>query len=231
MTQLIRVQPTNKTIVQLKNGVRRAGGELWAKRVIAKGGIITNEIGHMLTMVLDKTVVMKSLRGNGPVDLPAHLGLNNTLANNLADGMLELVRLSVRILVRSVMGSIILKIRAVERDWNKYLNLPGAKYISSPSGITIPVVKWLLVDPSIDIGQAAYDIVFRGESKKFDARIYKVSRSKRAIMVSLSQLGGSGGYVLPSIISGSMGHNFIELALRQRGVAQLAAKILMKHAV
>ncbi len=84
------------------------------------------------------------------------------------------------------------------------------------------------MDPSIDIGQAAYDIVFQGEGKKFDVRIQKVSRSGRAIMVSLIALGGGGGYVLPDIISGQGGQNFIEMTLGQKGVAMEAATILMK---
>ncbi|GAG89284.1 unnamed protein product, partial [marine sediment metagenome] len=41
--------------------------------------------------------------------------------------------------------------------------------------------------------------------------------------------GGGGGYVLPSIVSGGMGENFIAYTLGQKNVAQKAAAILMKR--
>ena len=121
-----------------------------------------------------------------------------------------------------------MRIQAVSKDWDRYLSLPGAQYLSQPSNVVVPVVEWLLVNPNIDIGQAAYDIVFKGEGSQFDARIQKASRSGRAIMVSLDSLGGSDGYVLPSIVSGQSGQNFIEYTLGQQGVAKKAAAILMK---
>jgi len=186
----------------------------------------------MLVKNFNNTAVAKALRGYGSEDLRAHLGLSDSTANALVDGMGDLIRSSVRLLSRgggtTVGTRVSLRIQAIEKDWSNYLNLPGAQYISSPSNITIPVVKWLLMDPTIDVGAAAYQICFLGDDQKIDARIQRVSRSGRAIMLSLATLGGGGGYVLPAIISGQAGQNFIELALGQKGVAAEAAKILMK---
>jgi hypothetical protein len=185
-------------------------------------------IGDYLASVFEKTDVAKSLRGIGTVDLPAHFGLSDSDANGLVDGM-------VNILINSVfLGSKItpnggsLTIRAVATDWEKYTSLPGAKYISEKSGIEIPVVEWMLVNPDIDIGQAAYDIVFRGDSAQFDTVIQTNSRSGRAIMVSLQDLGGSGGYALPDILRHNSGMNFIEFAIGQKDVARRCAEILME---
>jgi len=226
---IFNVQPTAKTMVQLAKGVKREGSRIWAGRAMAQAATVSKEIGNMLVKVFNETQVAKALRGQGGTDLPAHLGLDDSTANSLADGMAGLLRTSVRLMSKSAGGGAVsVRIQAVEDNWNEYLGLPGAQYISQPSNITIPVARWLLVDPSIDIGQAAYDIVFRGESEKFDVRIQKVSRSGRAIMVSLKALGGSGGYVLPAIISGQAGQNFIEYALGQPSVAVEAATILMK---
>jgi len=224
------VQPTTKTIVQLAKGVKREGSRVWAGRAMAQAAIVSKEIGNMLVKVFNETPIAKALRGQGGTDLPAHLGLGDSMANSLADGMAGLIRASVRLMSRNAGdGAVAVRIQAIEDNWNEYLGLPGAQYVSQPSNITIPVARWLLVDPSIDIGQAAYDIVFRGENEKFDVRIQKVSRSGRAIMVSLKALGGSGGYVLPAIISGQAGQNFIEYALGQPTVATEAANILMKR--
>jgi len=223
----IRVVPTMNFNSQLFKGVLREGSKTWARRAMAKASTTSQKIGRMLVTTFNNTPVAKSLRGQGPEDLPAHFGLTNSMANALADGMAELIRSSVRILSRGSAKEVSLRIQAVPRDWNSYLALPGAQYVSSPSSVVIPVVRWLLMDPTIDIGQAAYDIVFRGENQQLDVRIQKVSRSGRAIMVSLKALGGTGGYVLPDIISGQSGQNFIEYSLGQPHVAEDAAKILM----
>lgn len=223
-----RIEPTTKTKAQLIKGVKKEGSKIWARHVMAGAVIISREIGDMLVSKFNNTEVAKALRGHGGDDLPAHFGLSDATANALADGMAGLIRSSVRMLSRSEINAVSLRIQAVEDDWGEYLNLPGAQYVSSPSNITIPVARWLLIDPSIDIGAAAYDLVFKGEDQKFDVRIQKVSRSGRAIMVSLEALGGGGGYVLPSIVSGGMGENFVEYSLRQKGVAMEAATILMK---
>lgn len=225
---IFKIEPTTNTMTQLMKGVRKEGSRIWAGRAMARAPAIRTGIGTMLVKKFNNTVVAKSLRGQGSEDLPAHFGLNDSMANALADGMAELIQTSVRLLSQSAGGMVSLRIQAIETNWDKYLSLPGAQYVSSPSNVLIPVVKWLLMDPSIDIGQAAYDIVFKGENEKFDMRIQKVSRSGRAIMVSLEALGGGGGYVLPSIISGQAGQNFIEYALGQPGVAMQAAAILMK---
>ena len=223
------VEPSAKTMIQLAKGVKREGSRVWSRRAIAGATIISREIGNMLVKVFNDTPVAKALRGQGGDDLPAHLGLDDGTAHALANGMAELIRSSVHMMSRSAGGGAVsVRIQAVEDSWSEYLGLPGAQYVSHPSNIVIPVARWLLIDPSIDIGQAAYDIVFRGESEKFDVRIQKVSRSGRAIMVSLKALGGSGGYVLPAIISGQAGQNFIEYALGQPDVAAKAATILMK---
>lgn len=221
-----KITPTSKFASQLIDGVNRWGSRMLASRALANAASISTEIGSMLARKFDKSDVAKSLRGQGQYDLPAHFGLDDSIANALADGMASLIRSSVRLLSQETKNTVSIRIQAVERDWDKYLSLPGAQYISSPSNITIPVAKWLLIDPNIDIGQAAYDIVFTGG--KFDAQIQTASRSGRAIMVSLKALGGGGGYVLPSIVSGRAGKNFIEYALGQKGVAKMAVAILIR---
>lgn len=222
------IQPNTQTLSQLTNGVRKEGSKAMVGRIFANGQAIAKDISTMLIVKFNESVVAKSLRGQGPEDLAAHFGLSDSVASALADGMADLIGNSVQIAGSSAGGVTSVRIQAVETDWNKYLSLPGARHISQPSNIEIPVVKWLLIDPNIDIGQAAYDIVFEGESSQFNARIQKVSRSGRAIMVSLDALGGGGGYVLPSIISGHGGANFIEHTLGQKGVALAAANIVMK---
>jgi len=230
MAILVSVQPTANTMAQLNKGVKREGSRIWAGRAMAQAATISKEIGNILAKIFNETQVAKALRGQGGTDLPAHLGLDDSTANSLADGMAGLIRASVRMMSKSTSNGVVaVRIQAVKDNWDEYLGLPGAQYISRPSNITIPVARWLLVDPSIDIGQAAYDIVFKGEAEKFDVRIQKVSRSGRAIMVSLQTLGGGGGYVLPAIISGQAGQNFIEYALGQPNVAVKAATILMKR--
>ena len=222
------LEPTSLTMAQLAKGVKQEGGKQWARRVFAHGGTIRTEIGAMLVKIFNETPVARALRGHGSEDLPAHFGLDDGTANSLVDGMAALIQSSVHLISRGAGGTASMRIQAVQRNWQEYTALPGAQYVSSPSNITIPVAQWLLIDPSIDIGQAAYDIVFKGEDAKFDVRINKVSRSGRAIMVALQSLGGGGGYVLPAIISGQAGENFIEYALGQPKVAMEAAKILMK---
>ncbi len=228
---IFKLEPTSTTMTQLTKGVKKGGSRIWAGRAMANAAVISSDIGNMLVGKFNNTQVARALRGHGSEDLPAYLGLSNSTANTLVDGMAELVRTSVRILSRESVGIMSLRIKAVERDWGKYLKLPGAQYVSNPSKITIPVARWLLIDPNIDIGQAAYDIVFKGDDEQFDVRIQKVSRSGRAIMVSLKTLGGSGGYVLPSIISGQSGQNFIEMTLGQPDIARMAAQILMKKVI
>lgn len=225
---IFKIEPTAKTMTQLMEGIKKSGSKILAGRALANAAAISTGIGNMLVNKFNHSAVARALRGQGAEDLPAHFGLSDSTANALVDGMAELIRTSVRISSRGTGSIVSVRIQAVDRNWEKYLSLPGAQYVSSPSNIVIPVAKWLLVDPSIDIGQAAYDIVFSGEDAGFDVRIKSVSRSGRAIMVSLAALGGSGGYVLPSIISGQAGQNFIEYTLGQPNVANKAATILIK---
>jgi len=223
------IEPTASTMNQLAKGVAQGGSRIWTGRAMAHAPAIGKRIGDMLVKTFNDTPVAKALRGKGGDDLPAHFGLDDGTANGLADGMGELIRSSVHLMSQSTgKGTASIRIQAVSANWQEYLALPGAQYTASPSNITIPVAKWLLIDPSIDVGQASYDIVFKGEDAKFDARIDKVSRSGRAIMVTLQALGGGGGYVLPAIISGQAGANFIEYALGQPMVAREAAKILIE---
>ncbi len=223
------IQFATNTLAQLRNGVLKEGSRLWSRRVLSQASAISREIGTMLVEIFNNTAVARSIRGGGLEDLQSHFGFSSQTANSLVDGMGELIRSSVKIITVGKNNTVIVKIRAIDKDWNKYLSLPGAEYISQPSNIAIPVLRWLLIDPNIDIGQAAYDIVFRGQDQKFDVRIKKVSRSGRAIMVSLKSLGGGRGYVLPSIVSGQAGQNFIEMTLGQHDVAKRAAIILMKR--
>lgn len=218
----------NSAHIDLIEKIRYHGSRLWANVVLSKGGKIRAKISQMLVNAFNETDVAMSLRGKGSDDLPAHFGLSDSLANSLADGMANLIASSVKVITTSSGNSVSVTIKAIDKDWGEYLNLPGASYISSQSDIVIPVAKWMLVDPTIDIGQAAYDIVFKGDDDKFDVRIQHTSRSGRAIMVALQALGGGGGgYVLPDIISGNAGENFIEYTLGQQKVAISAANILM----
>jgi len=224
-----KLETTQKTLKQLHSGARRVAFNLLSARAAASAANISKAVGNMLVGVLDSTDIIQSLRGTGSEDLPAHLGLSDSTASSLADGMGEIIKNSVTVIGTRANNSLVIKIQAVSRDWDNYLSLPGARYLSQPSNIEIPVVEWMLVNPNIDIGQAAYDIVFSGDISGLDTRIQQSSRSGRAIMVSLEKLGGGNGYVLPSIISGYAGENFIELALGQPNIAKKALDILIAN--
>jgi len=210
----------------LRRGVLQATSRKALRKVSRRSRRLRERIGQILVTAFDSTAVARGLRGDGTSDLAAHFGLTDSQASRLADNMGNVIRNSVRIMVRQFRLRGAVQIRAVESDFTDFLTLPNASYISQQSGITIPVMQWLLIDPNIDIGQAAYNIVFSGESGRFDTRINRVSRSGRAIMVKLSQLGGSSGYVLPAIVRGDMGGNFIELALSQKGIARQIGQIV-----
>jgi len=226
----IQLIPATGFTKKLRDGVAYNVSRQWTGRVAAQSANITKEIGLLLEEALETSPVMKALRGYGGEDLPAHLGLSDKMANGLANGMIAIIKKSVMLSIRHSKYKASVRIRAGEKNWSEYLQLPGAQYISHPSNTTIPVLRWLLIDPNIDIGAAAYDIVFSGEQGgRWDVQIQKVSRSGRAIMISLDNLGGSGGYVLPSIISGGAGENFIEYALGRPNVLQVAAQIAMKR--
>ncbi len=232
MSQIrFNIEPLPGSMAGLSKHVRSRVSTLWARRVMGRASAISKDIGDMLVSIFNNTQVAQALRGHGSEDLPAHFGLDDITANALADGMAGLIKSSVRILSRNADGSVSIRIQAVEKNWQEYLNLPGAQYLSQPSNITIPVAKWLLIDPTIDIGQAVYDIVFEGEDSRLDMRIQRVSRSGRAIMVALQSLGGGGGYVLPAIIAGQAGQNFIEYALGQQDIVINASNILMRRVI
>jgi F0F1-type ATP synthase membrane subunit c/vacuolar-type H+-ATPase subunit K len=219
--------PANFT-QQLRRGVLQNGSRAFFTRVAFNSANIINNIGNLLVSTFEATEVARSLRGNGVDDLAAHFGLTDSQADSLASAMAAIIRSSVGIVTRPTNNGGSVQIRGVPIDYSAFLGLPNAEYVSHPSNITIPVMRWLLLDPDIDIGQAAYDIVFSGQgSSKIDARIQKSSRSRRAIMVTLEQLGGGSGYVLPAIVRGNAGENFIEFVIRQPGVAQQVAKIVL----
>lgn len=223
-----RLEPTANFIAQLRKGVLQQGSRKIFTRVAFNSVIIIQKIGNFLVNIFESTEVAQGLRGGGSDDLAAHFGLSDTEANQLASSMSQVIRQSVSIVTKPTDAGGIIQIRAISIDYAAFLNLPGASYVSQPSNITIPVMRWMLIDPNIDIGQAAFDIVFSGEGNgAIDARIEKVSRSGRAIMVSLEQLGGGGGYVLPSIVRGNAGDNFLEFVIRQPNVARQAIEIML----
>jgi len=231
---VLKLIPTAQFEKQLENGVVKFGSIDINNRLALNFKQIASDIGDYIGGVFNQTEVAKSLRGIGSVDLPAHFGLTDSLANELVDGMLNIIKNSVVIAfnTRHSDGRGTIMIQAIETDWQKYTELPGAKYVSinskSNTAITIPVVEWMLIDPTIDIGQANYNIVFQGGSH--DKAIARSSRSGRAIMISLKALGGTTGYVLPDIISkGTLGQNFIEFAIGQEGVAQKVAELCINR--
>lgn len=226
---LIKIQPAANFLSQLQRGILKAGTKELFNRIAFNSSKIIQRVGTLLTTSFEATEVVQALRGNSAEDLPAHFGLSDARANQLVLSMSQVIRESISIITKSTNTGGIITINAVSIDYSEFFDLPGAAYSSHPSEITIPVMRWLLIDPDIDIGQAAYEIVFLGEGgSSIDARIEKVSRSGRAIMVSLDQLGGGGGYVLPAIVRGNAGSNFIEFALRQPGIAQEIANIVVR---
>ena len=220
---IIRIKPVAGFEAQLRNGVSTSMFKILDGKFAINAQKIFEQIGDYIVSIFEKTDVAKSLRGNGSVDLPAHFGLSDSQANELVDGMSNILINSVSLQSKITPdgGSLIIKV--VETDWEKYLSLPGAQYISQPSNVTVPVLAWCLLDPNIDIGQAAYEIVFEG-SPRFNAQ---VSRSGRAIMVSLESLGGGNGYVLPDIIRQTGSANFIEFAIGQSRVAENIGLLVM----
>lgn len=223
---IIKIIPGAGFTKQLEDGCVRFGSIALNNRVALNFKQIASEVGNFLATVAGQSDVMKSLRGGGSVDLPAHFGLSDGDANGLVEGMLNIIRGSVVVgfTTQGSNGRGTINIKAVQADFQEFLALPGASYISKPSNITIPVVEWMLLNPTVDSSTAAYAIVFSGDNM-FNS---KSSRSGRAIMVTLKRLGGGTSYVLPDIISkGSLGNNFIEFALSQEGVARKCAEIVI----
>lgn len=214
---------------QLKNGVLTDSINLIKNKVSAGFNSLKNSIGNVIIEEFNNTNVVKSLLFGSPIDLQAHFGLSDSEANGLVAGMIKIIKNSVQIIVSNDRNKVV-QIRAIEDSFTEFLSLPGASVISKPSNIRIPIMEWMLLDPNIDIGQAAFDIVFKGENGgKFDVSIEKFSRSGNAIMISLETLGGGGGYVLPDIIRGKAGKNFIEFAIVQQSVIDRIGELLFKR--
>jgi len=222
---ILRLIPGVAFDKQLTAGVSKFGSIAVNDRVALNFKSIAASIGEFIANIASQTEVMKSLRGQGGTDLGAHFGLSDSDSAGLVQGMLDIIRNSVTLGFISQGDKRTITIRAIESDFQKFLGLPGASYVSQPSSITIPLMQWMLLDPTIDSSTAAYAIVFSGESH-FRS---KNSRSGRAIMVELKKLGGGGtSYVLPSIISQmGGGANFLEFAISQQGVAEKCAEILI----
>ncbi len=221
------IHPTRKFDIQFKKGFMSEFMMKLDVKIAARIAQLRKSIGNFLAETFSKTDVVQSLIGQEPEDLGAHLGLSHTIALGLVEGMENIIRNSVTIVVNRDKYKV--QIRAIERDFAEFRSLPGAQYVSKPSLMLIPVVDWMLINPDIDVGQAAYDIVFRGVEPDLDERIYQVSRSGRAIMVSLKEFGGGGGYVLPSILHKKAGKNFIEYAIMQEGVATQVAQMVIER--
>ncbi len=220
--------PGSNFTQQLLNGVRQQGSKKIFNKLAFNASKISNQIGDFLVEIFESTDVARSLRGNGIIDLPAHFGLSSSSANQLVSNMGDVIKRSVSLGTKLSQKGGVIQIRAIDNSFSQFLSLPNASYTSSPSNVTIPVMRWMLIDPDIDVGQAAYDIVFQGEGgSAIDITIQKKSRSGRAIMVTLEQLGGGSPYVLPSIVRGSAGKNFIEFVIRKQGVAEKAAQIVI----
>lgn len=227
----IQIIPVSNFDAQLRQGVLNSSIRLITQRVLINSQAIKTEIGRLLVRVFIQTEVVGSLLGGGTTDLSAHLGLRPGEAASLVDGMKNIIQNSVK-LITSNKRSKVIQIRAIESDFSAFRALPEAEHINRRSGISVPVIDWMLLDPDIDIGQAAFDIVFRGDfGGKFDSTISETSRSKRAIMVALSNLSGGSSYVLPAILRQSGGKNFIEAVIRQQGVVDEIGKILRKRLI
>lgn len=223
---VISLKPSAGFTRDLRRGVLQAGSRKALGNVRRRSRQVRTLIGDFLQQVFDQTDVAQSLRSKGSTDLPAHFGLSRLQGARLASNMGKVIKNSVKLTTRQFRNRGVVQVRAVNNDFQEFLGLPDASYISRQSGIAIPVMAWMLIDPNIDIGQAAYNIVFSGQNRRFDSRIDKVSRSGNAIMVTLKELGGGSGYLLPRIVRGEMGKNFIELTLSQPGVAQKVGQIL-----
>lgn len=225
----IQIIPGNNFEGQLKTGVLTESIRLMGIKVFINLPAIRAQIGELLVKRFLQTEVVNSLLGGGTINLSAHLGLRPGEGEGLVNGMANIIGNSVAIITSNKKEKVI-QIRAIKADFGAFRALPEASHINKRSGIIIPVIDWMLIDPDIDIGQAAFDIVFKGDvGGKFDITISEKSRSREAIMVSLESLGGGGSYVLPTILRQAGGKNFIEATLRQQGVVDEIGKILIKR--
>ena len=222
MRVAISVIPSSQFETQLREGVLvsmrkklQTCMSIWAEQ-------IQIDVGQFLKHVFDQTEVAKGLRGSGTIDLAAHFGLSSEAAVAMADGMGALIEHSVR--VGTLKGTDIrIGIRAIKDDWDMFMRLPNAAYISG-GGFTIPVMQWLLVDPYVDWDDAVYGIIFNGGGSASQARSFIQSRSGKAIMIRAG--GNVSPWVVPYICVGPNGTNFIEYTLGQPGVARQCAEFV-----
>lgn len=217
-----KIIPAPNFNTQLSKGSKEAITRIISTKALFKSKTIIPQIGKFLADTLLESDVIKALLGNGSVDLQAHFGLTDDLTVSLINGMLSLVQNSVKMRVNRNNQNLIIQILAGSTEWENYRSIPGAKYISESSGITIPVSDWLLISPDIDIGQAAYDIVFDGNQVDL-----KRSRSGRALMVELSKISGGSPYILPDVVHPRQGKNFIEYTLSQPQIGKKVMEIVM----
>lgn len=239
---------------QLRNAAREAIQKQVNDRMVSRMSAIKAELGGFMKGVFNETEVARCLRGEGSTDLAAEFGLTDAQAYGLAEGMANLLAKSVRVFPGD--SNMLISVQALPNDFSEFLNLPGASYVSQPSNLTIPVMKWMLMDPSIDFAGAKYDIMYAdwagstveeaknwGNDKASKSAKHKLnkladsftsrSRSGRAIMVRVARLKAlnlphhEGGYILPAIVRGHAGQNFIEYAICQPDVAKGMLGIVM----
>lgn len=225
----IQIIPTNQFDAQFAIGVRREAASKITKKIIGSVGAIKKSVGEVLVVIFRNTPVVQGLTGGGAVDLQAHLGLRPGEGSSFAAGMQNVILDEINITTSNDPNKII-KLTAIDASYSRMIVLPGASHTNQQTGTTVPVGEWILVDPDIDIGQAAFDIVFKGgEGGKFDKAIQQGSRSGRAIMVALQSLGGGPGYVLPAVVRGDGGKNFIEVAMQTQKVADRIGQIILRR--
>ena len=214
---------------QLKAGILKEAPKVLAQKATAVSTQLLGDIRNILINAVLATPVVQSLIANTPVDLGAHLGLRTGEGAGLVKGMLDIIKNAVTIVIANKLNGVI-QIRAIESDFQTFLSLPGAIHINERTNTIVPVVQWLLIDPDTDIGQAGFDIVFRGrEGGRFDVGIQRVSRSGRAIMIALEKLSGGSKYVLPDLIRFASGKNFILSAVTQTTTIENIEKALIKR--
>lgn len=223
MAMSVTLIPGAKFEEQLRAGAMRAMRDKLHLCVRSWGKKIEADLGDFLKHIFLQTDVAKSLQGSGSVDLAAHFGLTPDEALSLCEGMASVVERSVRIGVlkgeRLQIG-----VRAVKDDWQEFLQLPLASHLSS-GGFTIPVMRWMLVDPYVDWDDVVYGIVFSGQGGSGRAHSFVKSRSGSAIMV---QAGGQvSPWVVPHICVGPGGTNFIEYTLGQPDVARRCVEFVL----
>lgn len=224
----------------VRAGINTRMAELVWERCLFRSQNICLNIGEYLATVFNATPVAKALRGELPGtdnDLAAHFGLTNDQAAALAEDMATVIRESVRLRENRRPGEfpVLIEIAAIRRGYNEFLELPNAEYVSK--GGLVPLMRWMLLDPSIDPVTALYEIVFgQDATTAFGLTVVlRNSRSGRAIMLLPDKVAKlrfltSGPYVLPDLLQ-RMGEeeNFIEYAVNQPGAALECMNILVAN--